>query len=575
MAVQSPLALSCYDPAMPRAASLPAAVAALPAAAAAAVPLLLALAALTACQRAAPMVEGRPDKVPTFAFAQGPEPRTLDPGFITDAYSGFLAQNLFEGLLVWDAAAAAPQPGMAASWDVGNDGRSWTFHLREDAIWSNGDPVTATDFVVAWRRVLDPDRGSEYASLLYPVAGARGLHDGSISDPAALGVEARDRTTLVVTLAHPTPWFPAILAHHVTAPVPPRVVKRHGFAWTRPENLVVNGPFQLDSWTPGKEILLRRNPYYHDPESVKLERVVARIETDPAKVLSAYDDGDLQWTGHASGLLPLDRLADLSKRPDAHVAAQLGTSWYALRVAGPGAHPALADARVRRALWLALDAASLAGALGPAGMPVASVLPSGMPDYTPAPAPERNPEQARALLAEAGFPGGEGFAPLEIAVDARDLHERVGQWAAATWKRELGIEVTVFPRDFSAHEEAIDAGQFQVARYGWIADYPDPASFLELFHSSNALNTTGWSNKAYDGLVDEAARTGDAASRLRLLAQAEQILLDEMPVLPLFQFGSMTLLKPYVGGYEDNPLDTHLLKWISLGGGPPGMARGD
>ena len=521
--------------------------------------LLALLLALPACGSDPPL----PSAVTTgatFVFAQGSEPRSLDPGFITDTSAGFLASNLFEGLVVWDAGAIGIQPGMAERWEVSPDGLTWTFHLRPDAIWSNGDPVTATDFVLAWRRVLDPARGSNYASLLYPVKGARALHEERILDPELLGVEARDRSTLAVTLESPTPWFGAIAAHHVLSPVNTRALKRHGYAWTRAENIVVNGPFILDSWKPGVELVLVRNPYYHSADEVKLARVVARVGTDPETVLRLYESGEIQWTGHATGLLPLDRLRELAGRPDARSSGKLGTAWYALNTE----REPLADPRVRRALSLVLDRSALTEVIGPAAAVAGGLVPPGIPDYVPVSALEHDPEAARALLTEAGFPAGAGFPPLELAVDSRAVHEEVATWVRRTWKEELGIEATLFTRDWPVHVEMMQAGEFQVGRGGWLADYPDPASFIDLFHSDNPLNGSGWSDPTLDALCEEAHQTEDAASRMRLLGQAERILLADLPVLPLFHFGTVALVKPEVEGIVDNALGVHLLRYISF-----------
>lgn len=496
----------------------------------------------------------------TFVFAQGSEPRSLDPGFITDTSAGFLASNLFEGLVVWDAGATSIQPGIAKRWEVSPDGLTWTFHLRDEAIWSNGDPVTATDFVLAWRRVLDPARGSNYASLLYPVKGARALHEERNVDPELLGVEARDRNTLVVTLEAPTPWFGAIAAHHVLSPVNTRTLKRHGYAWTRPENIVVNGPFTLDSWEPGVELVLVRNPYYHSAEQVKLARVVAKVQADPAAVLASYESGELHWTGHETGLLPLERLRELAGRADARSSSNLATAWYTVNTE----RAPFDDARVRRALSMALDRSALTEVIGPAAAVAGGLVPPGIPDYVPVAALEHDPDAARALLADAGFPGGEGLPAIELAVDNRAVHQQVATWVLRTWKEELGVEAAVFTREWPVHAETMQSGDFQVGRGGWLGDYPDPSSFIDLFHSDNPLNVSGWSEPTFDALCEEAHRTEDAGSRMRLLGQSERILLEQLPVLPLFHFGTVSLVKPEVQGFVGNALDVHLLRYMSL-----------
>jgi oligopeptide transport system substrate-binding protein len=536
-------------------------------------PLILLLAACSADPPAVPdVVQTRVQHaVPTFAFAQSVEPRTLDPGIITDTHSGYLARNMFEGLLSWDAAAAEPVAAAAESWSVSDDGLTWTFQLRQDAVWSNGDPVTANDFVLSWRRVLDPGFGSDYAALLYPIRGAKALNRGEVQDPETLGVGSLDRHTLVVHLDRPTPWFAAIVAHNVLAPVNGEVVKRHGWDWTRPGKIVVNGPFVLTEWT-SEGLVLSKNLRYHSAADVQLSRVVSYIVPDPDRVLEMYEEGKLQWTGHSSAMLPLDRLDELASRPDAHHHARLGTAWYALNTADD----ALSDPRVRRALMLALDRSELATILGPSGVAAAGLVPPGIPGYTSPAGSEYDPDAARKLLAQAGYTDAEPFPPLEIAVDARAMHQRAAEWMAASWRKTLGVQAGVYSREWKVHAEAVSDGAYQVGRGGWVADFPDPVTFLDLFESTNPLNTAGFADPTYDAMIAEAAATTDSASRMRLLSQAERVLIDKSPILPLFHFASFSLLKPYVGGYEDNALNLHLLRYVSLGTtGGPGMSRGD
>jgi len=533
---------------------------------------LLSILLLVGCGRTPAPAEPVPGDAPVgpaFVLAQASEPRTLDPGYITDTYGSFFVQNLFEGLLVWDAAGRSTVPGAAEKHEVSEDGRIWTFHLRRGAIWSNGDPVTATDFLVAWRRVLNPAFQSDYASLLYPIAGARALAEGDEVDAATLGVSVIDRFTLQVTLESPTPWFDAIVAHHITSPVNSAALKRHGYAWWQPGHIVVNGPFQLHSWTPGESIVLRKNAYFHGREQVKLAEVTVRFVEDPADVVREYESGVLHWTG-SGGLLPSARLDELAARPDAQSSAELGTAWLWVNTdSGP-----LSDPRVRRALNLALDRTALADLLGPGDLISAHMVPPGMPGYTPLASPRPDRAAAKALLAEAGFPGGAGFPPLEIAVDSRSVHSRLAAAAAAQWSEALGIPASTYERGYAAHADAVRNGTYQLGRGGWLGDYPDPSSFLDLLETDNALNASGWSDAGFDALVQEARQTEDAASRQRLLGRAEALALDAAPLIPLYHFGSLSLLKPFVHGFVNNPMQVHLLRYLEVKSEGPSMGAG-
>ena len=287
------------------------------------------------------------------------------------------------------------------------------------------------------------------------------------------------------------------------------------------------------------------------------------------EVVELYEKGELHWTGN-SGLLPSGRLTELSKREDARSSAELGTAWLWLNVTeGP-----TSDKRVRQALSLAIDRSAIAAVLGPSDVVSARLVPPGMPGYSSPEPASSDLDKARALLADAGYPGGEGFPALELAVDARPVHQRIAEVVAARWTEALGLEVTPYVRQYGAHADAMRSGQFQVARGGWLGDYPDPSSFLELLGGDNSLNDSGWSNTGYDALVQEAARTEDPASRLRLLAKAERLLLEEAPIIPLYHFGSLSLLKPYVAGFTDNPLQVHLLRYLSVSPSGPSMTAG-
>ncbi len=492
-----------------------------------------------------------------FVYYNGPEPRTVDPGLLTDSYGAFLALNLFEGLTVWDAAASEVRPGVAESWEVSEDNSRYTFSLRDDARWSNGTPVTAEDFVTAWHRVLNPDTGASFATLLYPIRGARELHTGLTTDASTFGAQAIGPHTLQVDLESPVPYFLALTADAVMLPVNPACLKKHGWAWTDPGKIVVNGPYTLESWDDHR-VELKKNSRYWDEASVDLEQVVALQAAPDEGLIDAYRAGTLHWTGFAGDTLEETRWSGLTDESGLHTHKALLTGYLVFNTA----RPPFDDPTIRRALACALDRETVARP--GARLATENLVPQGLPRYEPAPGLAHDPERARALLAEAGYPGGEGMPTVEIAVDDAEANVAAMTAVADQWRSVLGLDVKIYVREWRIHVSTVYEGAFQVARYAWAADYPDPSNFMEIFLSSSPLNPAGWQDDAFEDFFKESQRTNDADSYGRLLRSAEKRLLEQAPIVPLYNDTSRCLLSPAVKGYEDNLLNVHLLKYLSF-----------
>jgi oligopeptide transport system substrate-binding protein len=465
-------------------------------------------------------------------------PSTLDPTMADDSFSGGVINQLFSGL-VEGRLAMETIPDVARSWELSEDGRRYVFHLREDVCWSDGVPVTAEDFVYAWKRVLDPTSGSPNASLLYGIRGARAFHKGQISDPSYVGVQAPDAFTLVVELEEPTGYFLSLLAHYATYPVPQHVVEEHGEVWTEIKSIVTNGAFELEAWKPGKTMTLVRNPEYHGRFKGNLQRVELFFDVAWPNQLEMYETDALDLVSF--GGTPLER--DRARRRHAgeyYSTPMLGATYVAFDVS----RPPFDDPRVRQAFVMVTDKVTLANVVlrGYEIPAVGGFVPPGVPGHSENISPSCDPEKARELLAKAGYPGGRGF-PVVDALTWPGIQNRA-EYLQEQWRENLGVEITWEIMDFPQFIARVDREPVHMVQTAWMPDYPDPDSVLR---ACPVRRRTHWRNAVYEELVEKARRVLDQGERLELYAQADRILVEEEAVvIPLTYMWSHMLVKPWV-----------------------------
>lgn len=532
--------------------------------------------ALCSCfQRESAVARGNREQV--LHRGVGPEIASLDPHLAMGTAEYNILSALLEGLVVENPVSLAPEPGVAESWTVSRDGLVYTFTLRADARWSNGDPVTAADFVASFKRMLSASLGADYAHFLYIILNAEAYHKGRLGDFSQVGAVAADARTLRITLEHPSANFLAMLNHTAFFPVHAASVEKHGALdsrandWAQPGRFVGNGPFALAEWRRGQKIVARKSETYWDAAGVRLNGIEFHSFESRDAEERAFRAGQLHLT---EALSPAKIDAYRRDNPRLlRIDPYLGTEFYRINTA----RPFLNDVRVRRALSLAIDrklialkilrgvqspayeftppeANAQAGGAGEAGG-ASRTIPGAMSD---------DPRQARELLKEAGYPEGKGAPVVELLFNTSESHRAVAEAVQEMWRRELGLQVVLVNQENKTLLDARRAGRFQVLRSVWMADYVDPLSFLDIWRSSSGNNYTGWSDPTYDQLLYQAARKTDRAARSALLRKAEGILLQQAPMIPIYHYSHVFLIRPSVRNWHPTLLDHHPYKTVYL-----------
>lgn len=484
------------------------------------------------------------------------EPKALDHQLVTGVIESKIITSLFEGLVEDDPSLDdAAVPGAAASWEHNEDMTGWVFHLQPEGKWSDGAPVTAHDFVFAYNRLLHPDFAGPYAEMLYFLEGAEAFNKGETTDFSQVGVKAVDDFTLQLKLREPVPYLPSLTRHYTWFPVPRHVVLQFGkmtdrfTKWSVLPNIVGNGPFKLTEWRFHDFIEVKRNTHYWDAAQVGLNGIRFYPVENPYTETRAFLSGQL----HTTYQLPSDLIRTVKKNDSEFLRQEpyVGTTFIRLNVT----RPALSDPRVRQALSLTIDRKQICEHIMEGFIPATSLTPK-MGAYEPEAKLRFDPEKARALLAEAGFPNGDGFPVFSMLI-SRPSARAGAEALQAMWLKHLNIRINIQNMDWGSYISAQQSLNFDMASAGWIGDYLDPTTFLNIWTPGNGNNNTGWSDPQYESLLRAAALKSNAAERTALFREAESLLMDAQPILPISYYTRNYLLRPEVKGWHPLLLDNH------------------
>ncbi|MEW8977383.1 MAG: peptide ABC transporter substrate-binding protein [Symbiobacterium sp.] len=506
----------------------------------------------------------------------GTNPQTIDPRVSTGFPESHVELALFEGLMRLNDQGNAV-PAAAEKVDVNEDNTVFTFHLRDGLKWSNGDPLTAEDFVWSWKSTLDPLLASEYAYQLYYIKGAEEMNTFT-SDPkwanasdeeikaefeklaANFGAVALDDKTLQVTLVAPTPYFLSLTAHHTYYPVHKASVEANPDGWFRdPETTVGNGPFKMVSWTDKDKVVVEKNPNYWDADNIKLDRIEFYLIEEESTATTMWENGELDIVQAGVNTAELDRLKEQygeNGTGELKILPDMAFYYYICNVE----KEPLNDKRVRQALAYAIDREAIVEEITKGGEPPArSLVPEGIPDPTGSANDFRknagdlfteDVQKAQQLLAEAGYPNGEGFPKLTILYNKSEAHQKIAEAIQEMWKKNLNIDVELTNQEWAVYLDSRNTGDFDIARAGWMGDYLDPMTFLDMWVTGGGNNDTNWGNAQYDSLVEFARKSADQNERMKAMHEAEALLMDEMPIIPIYHYTRIVLVSKNVQGWS-------------------------
>lgn len=498
----------------------------------------------------------------TLRVATMGEPASLDPHKVSGTWENYVVGDMFVGLTTEDPTSKAV-PGVAESWTISEDGKTYVFKLRKSA-WSDGVALTAKDFVFSMQRILLPETAAEYASLLYIIEGAEAVNTGK-AGPDTLAVKAQDDFTLEIKLTGPAPYFLELLTHYTAYPVPQHILDVHGKMWTKPENMVVNGPYKLVEWLPNTHVKLTKNDKWWGAETLQIDDITFYTQEDRAAVQKRFRAGEIDVAMDFAS----DQIGWLKENlpEETRIAPYMGVYYYPIN----SSKEPFTDVRIRKALSMAVNREAIVDKVLKTGELAAySFVPPGVAYYdNPAevewkdvPYRERV-KMAKDLLKEAGY---DADNPLEftLSYNTSENHKRIAVAVASMWK-QIGVKAELFNTEVKVHYANLKQGNFEVARAGWIADYNDAQNFLYLLETRTGANNYGrYSNAAYDQLMQEAEITADLVKRGELMRKAEAQAMSDSPVIPIYHYVSKNLVSKKVVGFEDNPKDIHRWRYISL-----------
>ncbi len=471
------------------------------------------------------------------------EPETLDPAKVTGMPEGTILLQLFDGLTRYDENQEI-KPAIAENWQISADGLTYTFKLRE-AKWDNGEPIKAQDFVFSWLRALAPETASEYAYQLFYVQGAEDYNNGK-GKKEDVAIKAMDDKTLQVTLAKPAPQFLGLTAFYTLFPVYEKNVQGNDNWFTEPAKYISNGPFKLVSWDHNQKIVLEKNLNYWDAANVKLNKLEIYLIDSVDTGFNMFKTGQLDFQEE----VPVQEITAMKDNKELQIAPDTSIYFYRFNVT----QKPFDDARVRKALAMSIDRKQLVDNVLLAGeKPALAFVPFGFMDtngkdfrQNSGNLFEENLTEAKKLLAEAGYPEGKGFPEATILFNTSENHKKIAEAIQQMWKKNLGIEVSIENTEWQVYLDREENGDFDLARAGWTPDYLDPMSFIDLFVTDGGNNYTGWGKAEYDTLVKEANSGSNQQARMEAMHKAEKILMDEMPVMPIYFYTNANLIKESV-----------------------------
>ncbi|UOQ50467.1 peptide ABC transporter substrate-binding protein [Gracilibacillus caseinilyticus] len=496
----------------------------------------------------------------TFDINIKSEPPSLNPGTATDSTSAAVLDQVFEGLTRINQ-DGEPEEAMAESYEVSDDLMTYTFHIRDDAVWSNGDPVTAENFEFAWKWVLNPDNAdTDYAYQLYVIKGAQAAKEegGSLDD---VGVTAVDEKTLEVTLEQPTPYFLDLTAFYTYYPVNQTVVEgMDDWALDAGENYVTNGPFLLDSWAHQDQVVLKKNPDYWDAETVKLETINMYMIDDENTALEMYNGGELDWAGSPTDSLPLASIPALKEDGSLNIAPLAGLYYYAFNTEKEPFN----NVNIRKAFALAINRAGIVENITQSEQQAAMALvPSSIWEESNEGYFDDNDIETAKEYLETGLEemGLEELPAVELSYNTSEAHAAIAQAIQDMWRENLGVEVTLRNEEWNVYLDSMGSGDFHVGRMGWLGDFNDAINFLEIFRAKGGNNYTNWEDPEYQDLLEQSRTATDEAERKEILREAEAIFMEDMPIAPIYFYTSAWLNKDYVRGVEVSGLGGVQFKW--------------
>lgn len=529
--------------------------------------LIFALLLLGACgiKQESNVVYGNTHKI--LFIANGDDPAILDPQLATGLSERNIFQALFEGLTNLSPDSMEIMPGVATTWELLEDHITYIFYLNESAHWSNGDPITAEDFIYSWRRLLDPNTAASYAYMLYSIKNAEAFNKGELASFSEVGVLAVDRHILKVTLARPTPYFLQLLSHHAFYPIHPTTIEKYQTEnpllsnWTLPANIVSNGPFTLSEWNIDNNIKVTKNPHYWNATNVKLNGIVFQHIADKSVEERAFRTGQVHLTN--TPRMSIEKIAAYKKnKPNTLLSSPLYATIYYV----PNTDRApFSNPLVRRALSLAIDRETIVSRVTKSGEKAAfNFVPPNPKGFSTENHYQYNPQGARELLSAAGYPNGENFPEFELLLVNEQSNRHIAIAIQQMWKQNLNIHMKLRTQEWKAWLQTRAAKDFTMSTGSWYADYIDASNFFDVLRSESGNNHSGWQNKMYDSLLDQAVITQDNLLRKRYLEQASALLAEEMPVIPLFYPMNNNLVHSSVKNWRQNLAGTIRYQDIDL-----------